>query len=429
MRVDGAMIENPENLIWVADIPRHWARHAPQKPAMIFEDRTATYADFDRGAASLCANWQAAGYRRGDRIGYFGRNSDLFYYVYFACARGGFVLASYNWRYAAPELQFVLADSKPRLLIHDDDFTALVEQACGGLEPAPVCIATEGSAPSTVRSLLSGPEKSPTAISYAHNDALLQIYTSGTTGSPKGALISHGAISLFRSAYASTPQWENWKTDDIALSAMPNFHIAGIGFVMLAMGVGATVVHTADPSPSSLVRLSNTHRTNRVFMVPTVVQMVMDELDATGCEVPRYDGIYYGAAPIGVLLQKAIATFGCRFTQFYGMTEAATTHVLGPDEHDPARPHLLKSVGRPIAGVSMMIRRPDGSRCALGEAGEIWIKSEMLMLGYANRPDDTAAAVVGGWYRTGDGGFVDEQNYLYLTDRLKEMIISGGENI
>jgi len=430
MRVQGCDIAGRDGMLWLADLPAHWTEIDGDRVAMIFEARRVRYADFAQGAARLCADWESRGWQPGDRIGYFGRNSDLFYQVLFACALGGYVLAGYNWRYAAPELAFVLQDSQPRVLFHDGDFDSLVQEACAGLTSAPERVATDAAEGSSLRRILEKQGRAPSRRPFGFDDPLVLMYTSGTTGQPKGALISHGAISLFRNAYASTPQWEDWRQEDVVLSAMPNFHIAGIGFVVKVFAAGATVVHTADPSPGNLIRLSNSHAVNRIYMVPTVIQMVLEELRTAGESAPRYDTIHYGASAISpTLLQEAIATFGCRFAQYYGMTEAATTHVLGPLEHDPARPHLMKSVGRPIAGVAAEIRRPDGSICAAGEPGEIWICSEMLMLGYYDRPDATAAAVANGWYRTGDGGYVDAEGYLYLTDRLKDMIITGGENV
>ncbi|SCK10565.1 fatty-acyl-CoA synthase [Variovorax sp. HW608] len=426
MRVDGPRIANKDQLIWIADLATHWGRSDPDKIAIVFDDRQLSYADLDRAASRLCALWQQQGLRPNDRVGYFGRNSELFYVVFFACAKGGFVLAAYNWRYAAPELNFVLSDSRPSVLLHDAEFAPLVEQACQGLAQPPQRLNVEPG----LREMLDGPALVPAPRTRVFDEPLAQIYTSGTTGQPKGALSSHGALSLFRDAYAAMPWWEDWAPEDTVLSAMPNFHIAGIGYVIKALGVGARVVHTADPSPSNLVRLSVQQGVDRIYMVPTVIQMVLDELAASTGPVPRYKGIYYGAQPISpTLLQSAIDTFGCRFSQYYGMTEASTTHVLGPADHDLSQPQRMKSVGRPIAGVSAEIRRVDGSVCDAGEHGEIWIRSDMLMLGYANRPDATAQAVVDGWYRTGDGGYVDAEGYLYLTDRLKDMIITGGENV
>lgn len=430
MRVQGSDIADRDAMVWLADLPGHWAETDGDRIAMIFEGRRIRYADFAQGAARLCADWQSRGWQPGDRIGYFGRNSDLFYQVLFACALGGYVLAGYNWRYAAPELAFALQDSQPRLLFQDSEFDSLVQQACVGLVAAPERVATEAAEGPSLRRVLDKLGPAPSRRLFGFHDPLVLMYTSGTTGQPKGALVSHGAMSLFRNAYASTPQWEDWRQEDVVLSAMPNFHIAGSAFVVKVFAAGATVVHTPDPSPASLLRLSNSHKVNRIYMVPTVIQMLLEELRTTGAQAPRYDSIHYGASAISpVLLQEAITTFGCRFAQYYGMTEAAVTHVLGPLEHDPARPHLMRSVGRPIAGVAAEIRRPDGGVCAAEEPGEIWIRSEMLMLGYYNRPDATAAAVVDGWYRTGDGGYLDAQGYLYLTDRLKDMIITGGENV
>ncbi|MES2481332.1 MAG: AMP-binding protein [Pseudomonadota bacterium] len=429
MRIDGPAIPDRDDLQWVAQLPAFWAKADSARVAMVFEGREVGYAEFAVGAARLCAQWQARGLQPGDRVGYFGRNSDLFYDVLFACALGGFVVAGYNWRYAAPELAFVLDDARPRILYHDADFAPLVAGACEALGFSLECVHTEAAEGASLRGQIGTAGAEPVPHPWKFDDPLVLMYTSGTTGQPKGALVSHGALSLFRNAYRATPQWDDWMSSDVILSAMPNFHIAGIGFVLKGLIAGATVVHTADPSPANLIRLSKAHRVNRVYMVPTIIQMVLDELGATGEPAPRYDGIYYGAAPIGHLLKPAIATFGCRFFQYYGMTEAATTHVLGPAEHDAARPQLMKSVGRPIAGVSADVRRPDGSSCAANEPGEIWIRSDMLMLGYYHRPEATAQAVVDGWYRTGDGGSTDEAGYLYLTDRLKDMIITGGENV
>jgi acyl-CoA synthetase (AMP-forming)/AMP-acid ligase II len=429
MRVSGPPIDRTA-VAWIADLPARFAADTPDKPAIVFDGRETSFRALEDGSRRLAARWQAEGFEPGTVIAYFGRNSDLFYQALFACARGGYVLASLNWRYAVAELAYVLADARPALLIHDPDFADLVAEALDGQASRPALLPTTAEVGPSLAAALHGPADGLVEASRRYDDPLLRIYTSGTTGRPKGVLFKHGAVSAFQSAYDASPQWDDWRRDDTGLSAMPNFHMAGIGFMMMGLAVGATMIHTADPSPASLIALCNRHAVTRIFMVPTVIRMVLDDIRRTGAPAPRLAGLYYGASPVGsTLLNEGIAAFGCGFTQFYGMTEACSTHALGPAEHDPARPHLMRSVGRPLAGVACEIRRPDGAVCPPGEHGEIWIRSDMLMAGYANRPEDTAEAIVDGWFRTGDGGYVDADGYLYLTDRLKDMIITGGENV
>ena len=314
--------------------------------------------------------------------------------------------------------------------MHDAALAETVAAACADLSAPPELWTTEGPAPS-LRAAVQTDGPPPAEAGRRLETPFSLLYTSGTTGRPKGALMPHGMPSLFALSYAHSPQWEDWRASDVGLSCLPNFHNAGVGFMLMGLAVGATMVLTADPSPANLIALIRRHGVDRIFLVPTLIRMALDEIDRSGEPAPKLDGIYYGAAPIGgPLLARTIAAFGCRFTQFYGMTELSSTHVLGPDQHDPARPELMTTVGRPLAGVACEIRRPDGvTVCAAGEPGEIWLRSDMRMLGYLNRPEATAEALVDGWYRSGDGGVMDADGFLTLTDRLKDMIITGGENV
>lgn len=424
MRVSGPKLDLTE-IQWIADLPERMAARHPDKAAIIFNEFTVTYAELARRSDALLARWQREGLSAGDRIGYLGLNTEVFWYVFFAAARGGMVVAGYNWRNPAAEMAHAFGDSAPRLLIHDEAFSELAGAAAPALPPEARRITTEA-----LRADLARAEGVPQRHPPQFRDPLVLMYTSGTTGVPKGALMPHGMISLLSQSYDRSPQWEDWRSEDVAISVLPNFHIAGVGFMLMGLCVGATMVQSANPAPDNLIRLMHDHQADRIYMVPTLIRMVLDAIDASGAPAPKLRGIYYGAAPISpALLERTIRTFGCRFTQFYGMTECSTTHVLGPDQHDPDRPGLMLTVGRPLAGVESEIRRPDGSLCAIGEAGEIWIRSQMQMSGYYNQPEASAQALVDGWYRTGDGGYHDAEGFLRLTDRLKEMIVSGGENI
>lgn len=424
MRAAGPALDR-NTMLWVAELPGRIAAAAGGKPALITETETVTYAELDRRADALCAALQAEGLKPGDRIGYLGINTEVFWYVLFAAARGGFVLAGYNWRNAGPEMAHAFGDSAPRVLYHDVAMTVLTETAAPALPPNCRVQTVED-----LRATLAVATGQPARRAFAFEDPLVLMYTSGTTGVPKGAVMSHGMISQLSRSYDASPQWEDWRAEDVAISVLPNFHIAGIGFMLMGLAVGATMVQSANPAPDNLIGLMRRHKADRIYMVPTLIRMVLDAIDASGQAAPPLRGIYYGAAPISPeLLKQTIATFGCRFTQFYGMTECSTTHVLGPDQHDPAHPEWMLTVGQPLAGVECEIRRPDGSLCAPDEPGEIWIRSAMQMNGYWNRPEATAEAVVDGWYRSGDGGCLTQDGFLRLTDRLKEMIVTGGENV
>jgi len=257
------------------------------------------------------------------------------------------------------------------------------------------------------------------------------LYTSGTTGNPKGVMISHLAFSAARHSDQQIPDLDVLAAGEIILSAMPNFHIGGMSWVMMGFARLMTVVLTGDPMPANLLKQFRAHGARHSFIVPTVLRTMVDDLRARGEKPPEIRSLQYGAMPIGEqLLHDAMETFGCSFAQYFGMTEnTGSVTYLGTDDHDPARPHLLKSVGRPYPGMSLEIRGPDRQILERGEAGEIWIRSPTQFSGYWNLPTKTTEAVIDGWYATGDGGYLDDEGYLFLTDRIKDMIVSGGENV
>lgn len=424
MRVEGPKLDRID-MDWVADLPAKWKNYSPDKPAILSGEETVTFRELESRSAALCAQWQEAGLKPGDCIGCLGQNSEVFWYIFFAAARGGFLLASYNWRNAPGEMEFAFGDSAPTLLYHDTAYQEIVDQVRRALPDGCTRQTTEA-----LRASLQCASAVPPEAPRVFDRPLVLMYTSGTTGTPKGALLSHGMISQFSRSYAASPQWEDWQQDDVAISVLPNFHIAGVGFMLMGLSVGATMVQSANPAPDNLISLLRTHNADRIYVVPTLLRMVVDTLEESGESAPSIKGIYYGAAPISpALLERTIRLFDCGFTQFYGMTECSTTHVLGPLQHDPSHSEQMLTVGQPLAGVTCEVRRPDSTVCDVEEPGEIWIRSEMQMLGYRNRPDATAEAVIDGWYRSGDGGYITKDGFLRLTDRLKDMIISGGENV
>lgn len=428
--VDGPTLKNSENFTYIAEIPKL----ANTEIAIIFAEkqRATSYADLQAQSAAFADYLESCGLSAGDRIAYLGVNNDDFFSVMFACIFAGVVLVPLNWRLSIPEISYQLEDSEAKLLIHDVGFESVAKAAAALLTHPLSFLNVEEQLYELLRQQVELSKhvevrKSPRDF----DQIILQMYTSGTTGKPKGTLISHGALSIARQAELESTHFSHLVPSCISLSAMPNFHIGGMSWVLMGLIRRGTVIISADPSPGNMLALLKKYHAKHSFIVPTALRAMIDSLKTSGDAAPIMDGIYYGAMPIGEsLLAELIQTFNCPLVQFFGMTEnTGSVTVLGPETHDPARPNLLKSVGQPYPGMSLEIRNNEGALAATGERGEIWVSSPALMSGYWKLPEASEKAIIDGWYATGDGGYVDADGFLYLTDRIKDMIVTGGENV
>jgi acyl-CoA synthetase (AMP-forming)/AMP-acid ligase II len=431
--IEGQALTNLESVLRVGDYVRRGAQTCPDKLAIVVPELRVelSYLELDRRigrAVALLGEW---GMRDGDRIAYLGKNSDNFYVLFFAAIRAGFVIVPINWRSVAREIETFLSDSQSKLLFSDEEFVSAAREAMAQMPAPPRLILTESAADGgSLRQKLI--EIGPTVTGYiASEDApCLQLYTSGTTGQPKGALSTARALSLMRHSEAISTDFPQWPGETI-VSAMPSFHIAGITWMIMGLGHMGTCVLTPNATAPNLVKLIRQYGATRTFVVPTVIRSIVEEVKSSGASLPTLQMIFYGAAPIGkTLLSDAMNTLGCGFLQFYGMTEVTgSATFLAPRYHDLNRPELMNSVGLPFAGVTVDIRDSDGRPLPAMSPGEIWIRTPTMMSGYANRAEANNEAIIDGWYRTGDGGYLDAQGFLYLTDRIKDMIVSGGENV
>ncbi len=401
------------------------ARHAQLRPdayAIVLDGRRIGFAELERRTAAAQALLAQQGVQAGDRIAWCAANHPDFFAAMLATMRSGAVLTPINWRQKAREIAYILADSGARMIVADAAFLDTVTTAAPGvtvMETGAFSRALDDARPTA--GTIGGDPGAP---------ALL-LYTSGTTGHPKGVQLSEAAISVGREMEELTGGFDDWGDREILLSPLPLFHIGGICWALCGLVRGCTVVLTNNPAPPALLDLCLAESVSRTFMVPQLVRGLIEEMVSRGVRVQTLKGIHYGAAPMDPpLLERGIREIGCRFLQYFGMTEmAGTISILPPSGHDPARPHLLGSVGRVLPGSAIEIRDAQARVVAIGEAGEIWARGPSMMLGYANRPEQTAEVVVDGWYRTGDGGRLDGEGYLYLTDRIKDMIVTGGENV
>lgn len=422
-------------MMWLGAYIETGATQCPERAAIITAEssQTLSYRELDRRIARAIHELRARGVKPGDRLAYLGRNDGFFYVLVFAAARGGFLLAPLNWRCQAPEIAYFLSDSTPRLMFADADFMPVAQAAMEQSGQTPILLATapgQGERSDFAEAVAAEGPEDRYAIDKGDTGFLL-LYTSGTSGPPKGVVTTHRALSLMRHMELVHDDFPRWSGETI-VSGMPGFHIAGISWMLIGLMRQSTCVLTANPSAPNLTRLIREHHASRTFAVPTVIRDIVDEVRRSGDPLPSLKMFLYGAMPIGeTLLRDAIETLGCSFGQYYGMTEiAGSATFLAPGHHDLERPELMQSVGKPFPATELEIRDAVGRPVHVDEPGEIYIRTPSLMGGYWRREEATAAAVdAGGWYRTGDGGRLDAQGFLYLTDRVKDMIITGGENV
>lgn len=433
--IQGPPLTGEDTMQWAGDYARIGAEICPDRPAILapeLGDRW-TYAELDRRVCRAVYLLREMGVKPGDRVAYIGRNDPHYFVFMMAAMRGGFILTPLNWRCQTPEIEFFLSDSGAGICFSDDDFVEIVEQA-GRQAQMPLRIlsirpdATKADT-SFARALAEDGPVETACVPRGPTPCLL-MYTSGTSGRPKGTLCTHKAFTIMRHAEFIFSEFPQWK-DETVISAMPTFHIAGMTWVMVGLIRQCQVVLTPDPSPANLIKLFREYGATRTFAVPTVIRDIVDEIRRSGVPVPTLKMFFYGAMPIGeTLLRDAIDTLGCSFGQFYGMTEiGGSATFLSEWNHSLEKPELMLSKGLPFPGVDIDIRDTEGNSLPAGEAGEIYLRTPTIMPGYWNRPDADATAMVGEWYRTGDGGYLDDQGFLYLTDRIKDMIVTGGENV
>ncbi|MEO0030447.1 MAG: hypothetical protein RIS94_205 [Pseudomonadota bacterium] len=414
-------------LILPSDYPNVFAAKTPDKLALAFGPHRWSYAALDRGCDAAVTLLAEHGIGRGGRFAYIGKNNDLFFLLLIGAIRAGAVVVPVNWRNTAPETRYVLEDSGSTLIVADREFAALVDEADQRGLPR---IIVDDEGPEGLRARIAAAAPAPRQPLDAKAPCL-QLYTSGTTGKPKGVLTSQYALGIHRHIENVSGHFDDWGDDEVLLSPLPSFHIGGMSWVCTALVRGATAHVIADTTPATILDCCLSLGITRTFIVPTLVRALIGEMDARGVRVPSLRGIHYGAASMDpALLERSVDRLGCRFLQYYGMTEiTGTMTILAPQYHDATRPYYLRSVGQPLPGFSIAIRGPEGDLLPIDTPGEIWVKGPSLLIEYWNKPEATREALIDGWYRSGDGGRLDRDGFLFLTDRIKDMIVSGGENV
>jgi acyl-CoA synthetase (AMP-forming)/AMP-acid ligase II len=418
----------------LADIPRYQAEVRPNEVALEFEGRLTTFGEFDRHTSQVANALIAEGLSKGDRIAYIGKNSDHFFELLFGAAKAGVVMAPVGWRLAPPEAAYIVGDTGAKLLFVGSE---LVETAryIAGEQPELKLIAMEPVEDGwrTFEAWRDAQPDTDVDITVEVEDVALQLYTSGTTGRPKGAMLRNVNLrGNWMHPDAGTLGWNTWTPEDVSLVAMPVAHIGGAGWGIVGLSNGARGVVVREFDPTKILDFIERHRISKLFMVPAALQFVVRQPKAREVDYSRLQYILYGASPMPIdLLRECMEVFGCGFCQLYGMTETSGAVVyLPPEDHDPKGSTRMRSAGLPMPGVEIRVVDEAGNDVPTGAVGEVIVRSIANMAGYWRLPEATASTMgEDGWLRTGDAGYLDEDGYLFIHDRVKDMIITGGENV
>ncbi|MFS8978148.1 long-chain fatty acid--CoA ligase [Cupriavidus necator] len=405
----------------------------PDQIVTIFRGRQRTYREFCGRVARLAGALQALGMQRGDRVGILALNSDRYLEYAMAAWWGGGVLNPVNVRWSVPEVVFSMDDCDTGILVIDDQFLPMAEGIRGTAKRAPVLIhAGDGDAPAGMHSyerLIAESAPVPDAR-RGGDDLAIVMYTGGTTGFPKGVMQTHGSLwcgCLQR--MADTPPLRGGRV----LHTNPFFHIAAMVRVLNQFLAGE--VHVIMPSfePREMLETIERERINELALVPTMIQLLINHPDLAKRDLGSVRRLGYGASAISaaVLEQTMEKLPGVDFSHSYGMTESMIVTTNPPENHSPAAraKGLHLSAGRAGIGIDVKIVDADGNEVPRGTVGEILVRSAGVTPGYWNRPEETAKALRDGWLHTGDGAYMNEQGYIFIVDRIKDMIVSGGENV
>jgi long-chain acyl-CoA synthetase len=405
------------------------AMHHPTRAATVFENQTRSYAQVADRVARLASGLTAMGAKPGDRIAILGLNSDAYFEAYYAILWAGCLVVPFNTRWAVAEHRAALEDCEPRLLLVDQHFLKLLEELSPALQERAIFMggargrfnAEELIAQSAPLADQSGSDDMPAAI----------FYTGGTTGIAKGVVLSHDNLIInFLAAAAIEPH----ARDCVYLHVAPMFHLADATMLFGLTLVAGTHVIVPRFDPALIVESIKRCSVNTLLLVPTMIGMLDQYLRETSETLAQVRRLTYGASPISeALMQRALLMFpNARIVQAYGQTELSPVATyLVHENHVGIGPHgaKLRSAGRAIPGVELRIVDAQLQSLPTGEVGEILVRGPNVMQGYWRKPELTAQTIVAGWVRTGDAGYLDADGFLFLVDRVKDMIVSGGENV
>jgi long-chain acyl-CoA synthetase len=366
-----------------------------------------------------------------ERLAYLGKNEVEFFEILFGAAKLNVVPVAVSWRLSPDEVVYIIGDAQAKLVIVDEEFVELIDQVQSSVASVgSVVVIGKHSQYSSYEDWIEDASIEDVGLSPDPGDIAIQVYTSGTTGLPKGAMLTNKGLLTFLNNLIGPL---GLTRESVSLIALPLFHIGGSAWALLGLTAGSKSILLRDADPSVIVDVVGRHRVSNLMLVPALLQFILDLPGIDDADLSSVRSFVYGGSPISeVVLRRGMERLGCQFLQLYGLTEAGgSTCQLAPEDHDLDRPHLLRSCGRPLPWIDVRVFDPDtGEEMPQGEVGELWMRSEQNMAGYWGKPEATERAMRSdGWLRSGDAGYQDEDGYLFLHDRINDMIVTGGENV
>lgn len=419
----------------LAELPRAHRLNQPGATAVIYtqDGRTWSYETLDRDACRVANALKEMGIGPQDRVAYLDKNAPEYFPLFFGGTKLNAVSVAVNWRLAPSEMEYILNHSEARVLVIGEDFLGHLAQMRLNLDDNVIVIGDPGA--SRYRSFdqwIAGRSEDDPGEPVSSEDTCYQLYTSGTTGLPKGVEITNSNMLHMLDQTLSGPL--DMTAEAVNLVCMPLFHVSGSGWALGGVYAGAKSILLRDVEPQKILRAMGEYGITHSVFVPAVLQFLLAQPNVDDFDFSSLRAIVYGASPITEdVLVGAMKTFGADFYQVYGLTEttAGITQLL-PEDHDPGGPraHLLRSCGRAIVNHEVkIVDRDTGQELGDNQVGEIWITGPQVMKGYWNNPKATEESITpDGWFKSGDAGYLID-GYLFIHDRVKDMIISGGENI
>jgi long-chain acyl-CoA synthetase len=416
----------------LGDVIRKQAAAQPDAPIITFGDKVISYGEMHERSSRVANALIDGGTRPQDHVAFLDKNSPEYFEVLFGCTKSNMINVAVNWRLAPPEIAHIVNDAQAKVFIVSEDFVPAldaIEDQLTSVEK--IIVIGKHDRHLTYEDWLAAASADDPAVPCGADDVVIQLYTSGTTGLPKGAMLTNGNLGALEVMGAD--EW-GFRHDAVNLVVMPLFHIAGGGWALVGMTMGCHSILMREVDPAAILGAIPRYGITHALFVPAVLQFLVSMPGVDDMDFSTLELIVYGASPISEdVLTRAMKVFQCKFVQAYGLSETTGGVVLlRPDDHDPGGPrsHLLRSCGKPIDGCTLRIVDENGGDAEVGQVGEIWIRSPQNMKGYWNMPEATASSLLeGNWFRSGDAGYLDADGYLYIYDRVKDMIISGGENI